>query len=166
MDIRVRKSAGQKLEKVKVWICRYGPAEIIGSVMAVAGAFVALEMINPQYPWVKDVAVAYGGTIGENLGFYGTMITLELHSERRKLIEKGGLYGSRAVARAAWNLLLEFGPAEVLDSVVIRPLAMGSGARLLGQGLGVLAGKIVADIAFYIISIVFYEMRKRRARNE
>ena len=165
MKLRASESMRRKLAKAKEWIRRYGPAEIIGSVMAVAGAFVAPEIVNPQSSWARDVAVAYGGTIGENLGFYGTIITLELRSDRRKLIEQGTLYGLRAVARTAWNLLMEFGPAEILDSLIIRPLAMGIGASLLGRGPGVLAGKIVADVAFYILSIASYEIRKRRTSN-
>jgi hypothetical protein len=171
VNIRISESGRRKLAKAKEWTRRYGPAEIIGSVLAVAGAFVAPEItrnlmgISSQYGWVKDVAVAYGGMIGENIGFYGTIITLELRSDRRQLIEQGSLYGLRAAALTAWNLLLEFGPAEILDSLVIRPLAMGVGAGLLGQGPGVIAGKIVADFAFYIPSIVSYELRKRRPPN-
>jgi hypothetical protein len=171
MNIYVHESARRKLAKVKEWIRRYGPAEVIGSVMAVAGALVAPEIADvlmggtPQRAWVKDVAVAYGGTIGENLGFYSFIITRELRFDRRKAIAQGGLYDLYAAARTAWHLLMEFGPAEVLDSLVTRPLAMGVGASLLGQVPGVIAGKIVADITFYIPSIVAYELRKRRLPN-
>jgi hypothetical protein len=169
MKIYANASGRRKLAKAMEWIRRYGPAEVIGSVMAVAGAFVAPEITailtgsNPQYAWVRDVAVAYGGTIGENLGFYSVIISRELRSDRRNLIERGSHYGLRAATGTVWNLLMEFGPAEILDSLVVRPLAMGTGASLLGLGSGVFAGKIVADIGFYIPSILSYELRQRRS---
>jgi hypothetical protein len=171
MNAYVSESVRQTLAKVREWVRRYGPAEIIGSAMAVAGAFAAPEItdvltgINSQFSWARDFAVGYGGTIGENVGFYSTIITQELYSDRRKLIEQGRLYTLRAGARTAWSLLMEFGPAEILDSLVIRPLAMGSGASILGQAAGVLVGKIAADVAFYIPLIVSYELRRRRTPN-
>jgi hypothetical protein len=171
MNAQVSESVRQSLAKVMEWVRRYGPAEIVGSAMAVAGAFAGPEIadvltgINSQYSWARDFAVGYGGTIGENVGFYATIILQELYTDRRQLLDQGRSYGLRAGSRTARNLLMEFGPAEILDSLVIRPLAMGSGANILGQALGVLAGKIVADFAFYIPLIISYELRKRRSPN-
>jgi hypothetical protein len=57
-------------------------------------------------------------------------------------------------------LCVEFGPAEFLDTGVSRPLAVGLGARLWGPPWGVLAGKLLGDLLFYIPVIASYETRK------
>jgi hypothetical protein len=40
---------------------------------------------------------------------------------------------------------------------------MGAGMRLIGPKLGLIAGKVAADILFYLPVIFMYERRKRRA---
>ena|SRR5207249_4363661 len=127
------------------WLRRYAVAELCGSVSAVAGALLMHALGG------NAVLVAVGGTLGENLGYYGVIVSRELRTG------DGVLAGVR-------NLLLEFGPAELLDSGFIRPLAMGLGAHYLGAARGVLAGKIAADITFYVPVIATYELRRYYAR--
>ena len=69
-------------------------------------------------------------------------------------------YGSHGAARTIARLLAEFGPAELLDSLLIRPLAMGLATRWLGRTIGVLAGKIAADVTFYLPVIASYEFQR------
>jgi len=40
---------------------------------------------------------------------------------------------------------------------------MGLGGRYLGPRLGVIAGKVVADVAFYAAPMLTIEARRRRA---
>ena len=50
-------------------------------------------------------------------------------------------------------LVAEFGVAELLDTLLIRPAALMLGVWLLPDPLwGLLAGKVVADIVFYAIA--------------
>ena len=59
------------------------------------------------------------------------------------------------------GLLVEFGPAEIADTFAVRPLAMYLGPLLIGHlAAGILAGKIAADIVFYALAIVGYELFK------
>ncbi|HEY5940651.1 MAG TPA: hypothetical protein VIT87_07520 [Gemmatimonadales bacterium] len=58
------------------------------------------------------------------------------------------------------GLFLEFGPAELLDTGAIRPLAMAVCTRVLGWGLGIVAGKVLADVVFYLPVIWVYEHRR------
>ena len=59
----------------------------------------------------------------------------------------------RAVVRTFMLLLAEFGPAELLDTLLIRPAALTLGVFLLPDPLwGLLAGKVFADIVFYAIA--------------
>jgi hypothetical protein len=74
-------------------------------------------------------------------------------------------YGLAGAARTARNLFFEFGVAELLDSTVLRPLAMGLGARFFGRALGVVVGKFAADVTFYVPVICAYELRRYLARS-
>ena len=58
--------------------------------------------------------------------------------------------------------MIEFGPAEILDTGLIRPLTMGVGTRLVGRMLGVPLGKLAADVTFYVPVILIYDWRRRR----
>ena len=59
-------------------------------------------------------------------------------------------------------LLAEFGAAEVLDTLLIRPVALVAGVWLLTDPLwGLLAGKVVADIAFYAIAAGAFTLTAR-----
>jgi hypothetical protein len=108
--------------------------------------------------------VAYAGAVGENVGFYGTIIWRQLSADRRVAGASGERYAGAHLWRTTRELLLEFGPAELLDSLVIRPIAMGLGVRLLGRDAGVIAGKLAADVTFYLPVILTYEMRRQARR--
>ena len=112
----------------------------------------------------NEIAAAYGAVLGENLGFYGLIVARELRSDRRLAHAHGQHYGTRGALRTAASLMLEFGPAEALDSIIIRPAAIGLGTLYLGRPWGVIAGKLAADVTFYIPVIVAYEMQRRIAR--
>jgi hypothetical protein len=64
-------------------------------------------------------------------------------------------------AGACGALAVEFGPAEALDSLVVRPACVAVGVAALGPVAGVLVAKLVADLAFYVPVIATYELRKR-----
>lgn len=49
----------------------------------------------------------------------------------------------------------------MLDTFLTRPFFMGAGVRLLGPQLGLVIGKVVADVAFYLPVILTYERRRR-----
>ena len=146
--------------RVGGWLRRYLPAEVAGTGTALLCAGVAHAASG-------DLAVvALAGAWGENLGYYGTMGACDL---RRALAERRGarprVWG--ATAEVLRGLLLEFGPAEALDSLLVRPLAMGAAARVIPQvGVAVLVGKTVADLVFYVPTVLAYELRRRRGRRE
>ena len=71
---------------------------------------------------------------------------------------------NRDAVGVATGLLAEFGPAAIIDTFVTRPFAMGVGMRLFGPRLGLLAGKLAADMVFYLPVILMYERRKRVER--
>ena len=141
--------------RLQRWLRRYGPAELTGIATALLGSYVVQRLTG------NAIAAAYGGAIGENLGFYGVIVSRELRADAALARAAGVPYGPRAWLKTAANLMIEFGAAEILDSAIIRPLAMGLGTRYLGRALGVPLGKLAADITFYVPVIIMYEWRRR-----
>ncbi|WP_426502075.1 hypothetical protein ACPPVO_30990 [Dactylosporangium sp. McL0621] len=106
------------------------------------------------------VLAALAGTAGEIVGFYGLIATVEWRRERAR-----GYNLRRTTTSTARLLLAEFGLIEVLDSTTLRPLFMYLGPDITGGiGTGTLLGKLMADVAFYGVAIVSYELIRRRRR--
>ncbi|MFA6392237.1 MAG: hypothetical protein WCW66_05860 [Patescibacteria group bacterium] len=134
------------------WTKRYLPQEILGTATAIVGAFIAqLFTSNP-------IVISYAGTAGENVGFYGLAVIREIHLLRRS--------ENSSIWKIAWrtfrNLVMEFGPAEFIDSSLVRPGFMLAAQSGTGSVLGgIMIGKLAADIVFYAIAVNGYELRKK-----
>ncbi len=139
--------------KLKIWLHRYLPAEILGTLFAIL-----LPTIFALFSDNK-ILIAFVGAWGENLGFYGTILTREI-LETYKI--KGKKYTHISFAKNLRNIFLEFGLAETLDSLFVRPATMFFGMNFFNNlQLGLLFGKITADIIFYIPTVISYELRKK-----
>lgn len=139
-------------QKILQWIKRYGLAEILAVIGALVGAFV----IN--FLFRKPVLTALGGTWGENLFYYGTIVSNDLY----KLYQKHGRISFISFMKTVRNLVVEFGPGEYLDSLLVRPFAMYFFPKLLNSlPLGIIVGKFAADFIFYIPTIIAFELRKK-----
>jgi hypothetical protein len=68
------------------------------------------------------------------------------------------------IRHVAERVAFEFGPAELLDSTIGRPFAIGLAASYLGPVWGVPAGKLAADAVFYALAAGSYELRQYLAR--
>jgi hypothetical protein len=138
--------------KVTVWARRYLPCEIAGTAVEFGGAALA-------YLWTGSfVVAALAGTIGASVGYYATAYTAALRWSYR------GTQGARpmrvlmANALALRSVAIEFGPAEAVDSLIVRPLAFYLGPQLLGGvAMGWIAAKVFSDIVFYALAIGSYE---------
>jgi len=142
--------------KRREWLRRYIPAEILGTITALVGAWVAYAHTH------SFVAGTASGWVGEGIGFYGYFIAIELTSNSRRYSQHSFIKRtSLAVAAASTNLLVEFMPAEVLDNFIIRPFLMYLVPHHVHPyPVGFLAGKFSADILFYALAILGYEARK------
>ncbi|MET0296631.1 MAG: hypothetical protein ABW024_04465 [Microbacterium sp.] len=142
------------------WIVRYLPAEIAGTAaMIVAGLGVTFWTDNPAL-------IALAALLGEIVGFY-VVLGITVAVEQSRL----GVRGRRIATRTLLLLIAEFGVAELLDTLLIRPAALVLGVWLLaGPVWGLLAGKIVADVVFYAIAAGAFTitdrtgLRRRAAR--
>ena len=144
--------------RVADWLRRYALAEVAGVTCALVGSYGARRFTG------SNLAAAYGGAWGESLGYSSVIIVRDYLAARRAAHAKGRLVNVRDAGELATGLLAEFGPAAVLDTLVVRPFAMGVGMRALGPMRGLVAGKIAADILFYLPVIYMYERRKQGVR--
>lgn len=146
-----------KRSKRQEWLRRYIPAEVLGTITALIGAWTVYAHTGSY------VAATASGWFGEGIGFYGYFVITELLSNSRRygqhsLIKRTSL----AIAAASTNLLVEFMPAELLDNFIIRPFLMYLVPHYVHPyPLGFLLGKFSADIIFYALAIAGYESRKR-----
>ena len=146
--------------RLAVWVRRYLPAEIAGTLMALAGAWAAFAVSGDR------TLAAVAGAWAENLGYYGTVGVRDLRRARREADPgaAGAAGRLRPLLGVLGGLLVEFGPAEVLDSFVVRPLAMVAATRVVPDlGAAVVLGKLAADLVFYVPTITIFELRRRRA---
>lgn len=120
------------------WIKRYGVAEIFAILGVYAGWFLSEHFSHID--WID----AYAGAMGENVGFYGTILIQRMRAKEN-----------------LWHVLAEFGPAEILDSLVLRPLALLVGAETMGPMLGLLVGKLAGDVVFYVPVILSHELIRK-----
>lgn len=143
-------------KKIKEWLERYVPAEIFATIGALAGSWLVFLLTGNR------ILSAYTGTISENIGFYGFFFIREHIHDFNHSRRNNRKHGAVGFLRTMRNLLLEFGLSEFLDSLFVRPFCMYIFPVLISNYvLGILIGKIVADIIFYIPTIIAYELKKR-----
>jgi hypothetical protein len=144
--------------KVYQWVSRYGLAECAGITCALLGSFIVRHTTH------SAIAAAYGGAWGESIGYSSVIVGRDFLNEIRNTHAEHRSFGIGGVGAVVTGLVAEFGPSGLLDTFVIRPFTMGVGERLIGPGLGLIAGKVAADILFYIPVIFMYERKKRWRR--
>jgi hypothetical protein len=146
------------VSRIRRWVKRYGPSELLGTIVTVSAATAAHSLTG------SAVAAGFIGTLSETLVYYGVMILRETIREAYEAGKRGAPYSSAQVVTVMRNILLEFGIAEALDSGVIRPFCLSLGLRLVGGQWGALAGKLAADLVFYGPVLAAYEWRLARTQ--
>lgn len=140
-------------EKIREWFFRYVPLEVAATVAALLSASAALYVTG------NPIVAAYAGTWGEFIAYYAAVSIREVAILSRR---NGASGVHESITRSFRNVVFEFGPAEGLDSFIVRPFFMYLMPRVLGDfSIGIVAGKILADIVFYTITIFSFEVRKR-----
>jgi len=142
--------------KIIEWVKRYATAEVFALIGAFLGASVGLFLTN------NLIVSAYCAAFGENIFYYGLIIIRDVRNSHKEHKKNSKKYGFLSFVKNNRDLIVEFGPAETLDSLVIRPFWMYLFPIVLGNFyLGILVGKLVADITFYGLAIIGYEFRKK-----
>lgn len=133
------------------WLSRFLPAELLGLAGSYFGYLLCARLGLPP------LAAAYGAAFGENVGYYGAVFGRDWFALPR---------AERRARRVAGNMLHDFGPAEVLDSLIVRPGGTLLAVSLFGEALGIGIGKVADDIVFYILAITFWVRRRARENAE
>ncbi|MEY2849823.1 MAG: hypothetical protein RI885_2490 [Actinomycetota bacterium] len=157
-------------ERVWPWVLRYLPNEILGTLTAVASGWWMFALTS------SEAVGAISATVGEGVGFYGAA-AVRAWIESRSAATSAATSASTLSATSAEtssghtgarmlstlrSLILEFGPAEVIDTLAARPALMYLAAVLLaGAPSSWLVGKVAADIVFYAIVIASVVLRRR-----
>ncbi|MCB9152302.1 MAG: hypothetical protein H6641_26405 [Caldilineaceae bacterium] len=137
-------------KKVGAWARRYAPSEAVGTLAALMSAMLAAGL------GANAMFIALAGAWGEVFGFYLPLLVREFMTQQHA----GPL--SQALWRTLRNLLLEFGAAELLDTGLMRPALMTAALQLIPQlSIAIVVGKLAADIFFYGLAIMAYELRQK-----
>lgn len=140
--------------KIRGWIAAFLPAEIIGTVTAVGAAAIAHLFYD------NGILIAYVGSLGEAIGFYVTLIAQRILSFRKREDKKP--FSMRDFSLIIGNLVLEFGPAGLIDGLLLRPFFMYLFPILLGDfTLGIFIGKLVGDFTFYLLVILSHGIKEQ-----
>ena len=133
------------------WVVRYLPAEIVGTAaMIMAGLGVTIWTDAPAL-------IAIAALLGEIVGFY-LVLAITIYIEQHAVSANW----RRAIIRTFLLLVAEFGVAELLDTLLIRPAALVAGVWLLPDPMwGLLAGKVFADVIFYAIAAGAFTLTAR-----
>jgi hypothetical protein len=142
--------------KLMEWVRRYLPCEIAGTVGELGGAALAYLLTGSM------AAAAITATVGASIGYYAAAYTSAVRWGYRDYRDRplatrlvvANLFAFRSVA-------IEFGAAELIDGIVIRPLAYYLGPILFDNvAAGWIFGKLVSDIGFYALAVLSYERFK------
>jgi hypothetical protein len=139
-------------EKIKEWFHRYFFIEIFATFFAIVGGNISQLIFN------NIIISSYIATWSDNIIYYSLMSYRDLKA-RKKKDRKITIFGFFKVFR---NIIAEFGPAEYLDSFLIRPFFMATALILISSAsIAFLIGSVAANIIFYIPVIISYELRKK-----
>ncbi|MBF9142635.1 hypothetical protein [Hymenobacter properus] len=146
--------------RLREWLRRYLPAELLSALATLAAAGLVMRASR------SGVRAALAGTWAGNVAYFGLLLAQDVRLARRARRQRGYAYTWRTFGQNLRALAVEFGAAEVLDSLVIRPALMYYLPRWLGHfAAGILLAKLLADVTFYIPAILSYELSKKRLRN-
>ncbi len=143
--------------KVIEWLRRYLPLEIAGWVGELGAAGIA-------YAATGSLAIAaVAATIGSAIGYY---LPAYVNAFRWTFptVQANTWLGRVALTNllAVRSLTMEFGIAEASDSALVRPALIFAAPVLLDQVLlGWIVGGFIADVIFYVFTIVSYEKFNR-----
>ena len=144
-----------QIYKIKHWIKRYGPSEILWTIGAIGGGYLGLWLTG------SEVAASFFGAWWENIGYYGYNIWQESR-EQAKLWR----HGWKKFVWIVQDVVTEFGFSELLDSFLLRPGLMFFATKYIDNyALWLLVGKILADVVFYVPTTYFYQKTLKRDIN-
>ncbi len=147
-------------EKLSEWFNRYGLAELISLTSTIVSSWLAFQYTK------NNLTTALVATWVGNIGYFGTIFIQDTILAVNQLQKSGKKYSLQTFYKNVCALFVEFGIAELFDSLLIRPALLYYFPLLIGnRTLGVVIAKFAADVTFYIPAIISYELSKKKLRN-
>ena len=146
--------------RVKGWAVRYLPLEVLGTIAALVAAWAAYEASG------STAVAAIAGSLGESIGYYALVVVRAArgHAASARVRALPGV--THRARTTAWltvrSVAAEFGPAELVDTLVVRPALLWAASAIWGAAaVAWLVGKLAADVVFYTVAIVSFETGRR-----
>ena len=142
--------------KIREWIRRYLLADILSTALSLGTAW-----------WIHrvsgdNVLAAFLGSAMASVSFYGIIAYNDVRKSLRHHRKHALHYNFTSYFKDLRNLMIEFGPSEILDVLAVRPFFMYLMPKIMGDFVwGVFVGKMIADFVFFIPAIIMYEVRKK-----
>jgi len=95
--------------KIKEWLRRYLLAEILSTVLSLATAWIIHRTTG------DNVIAAFGGSAMASISFYGIIAYSDVRKSLKHHKKHDLSYGLVAYFKDLRNLVIEFGPSEILD---------------------------------------------------
>jgi hypothetical protein len=147
-------------QKLIEWFKRYGLAEVISLTLTVLSSWLSFELTQ------NKITTALVGTWVGNIGYFGTILVEDILLANKQLRSVGKQYSIDTFFKNVRALFVEFGIAELFDTLFIRPTLMYYIPIWMGDlSWGVVVAKFAADITFYIPAILSYELSKKKWRD-
>jgi hypothetical protein len=147
-------------QKLIEWFKRYGLAEVISLTLTVLSSWLSFELTQ------NKITTALVGTWVGNIGYFGTILIEDILLANKQLRAVGKQYSIDTFFKNVRALFVEFGIAELFDTLFIRPTLMYYIPIWMGDlSWGVVVAKFAADITFYIPAILSYELSKKKWRD-
>ena len=139
-------------KRIKGWLSRYTYPMLYATLAEFLAAILVYEFSR------NYVVAALAATIAGSAVFYVFMAYKEI-KDRKTKEKKLTVMG---ILRSTRNLMIEFGPAEYLDSYALRPVLLAICPMFISPYfLGALVGAIIAELVYAIIVLFCYETRKK-----
>ena len=140
----------------KKWLSKFLPGEIIGTITAIVAASIT-HVYNHNM-----IVVAYAGSLGEAIGFYLTIFIQNVLVYKKKYDLELVAFKTKDFTKIISKIVVEFGPAGLIDGLLLRPFFMYAIPFFIGNfTLGLFLGKIAGDVTFYLIVIITTEIKEK-----
>ncbi len=135
-------------------------AELLSLVATLAVAQLTFYMTQSQ------ITTALMATLWGNVVYFGCILVSDVIATKKECATSNQVYNTKTLLKNIRAMFVEFGVAEVIDSLLVRPALMYYLPILVGDlSLGTFLAKIAADLSFYVPTIIFYEISKKGLRN-
>jgi hypothetical protein len=135
---------------LKRWAARYLPSEIAGFFAIIAFGNLFMHLSG------NIIISSYAASIADWVVYYGLIFFRDVTKSKEKNKYK----------KTFLDMTVEFGPAEIVDTLVTRPFFLSIFTMMIANySLGLMVGSLVANILFYSIIITIVELKSRKTNS-